>query len=177
MSTMTNPYAPPKATVRDINTPMSQVSLVYADRGTRLGAAIVDTIIAMAMIYLPVVIFLIAGVAIAPAGEGLNAADASSVLVLIGFGLGFVGLVVWCWLTYKYVAENGQTIAKRWLQIKVVRSDGSPASVARIFWLRNAVNMALGIVPLYGLIDPLFIFSESQQCLHDKIADTIVIKA
>jgi hypothetical protein len=49
--------------------------------------------------------------------------------------------------------------------------------VGRIFWLRNVVNAALGVVPFYALIDPLFIFSESQQCLHDKIADTIVIKA
>ena len=39
------------------------------------------------------------------------------------------------------------------------------------------VNGLLGIIPLYGLIDPLFIFSESRQCLHDKLADTIVIKA
>lgn len=177
MSTMTNPYAPPKATVRDISTP--NTSLVYADRGTRLGAAIVDGIIFMVMVYLPVIIFVIAGAATAaPAGEDLEAASSGiPVLFLVGFGLGFIGLVVWCWLTYKYVAENGQTMAKRWLQIKVVRSDGSPASVGRIFWLRNIVNTLLGIVPLYGLVDLLFIFGEAQQCLHDKIADTIVVKA
>jgi uncharacterized RDD family membrane protein YckC len=63
------------------------------------------------------------------------------------------------------------------LGIKVVRTDGSPASVGRIFWLRNVVNGLIGIVPLYGLVDVLFIFSESRQCLHDKIADTAVVKA
>jgi uncharacterized RDD family membrane protein YckC len=30
---------------------------------------------------------------------------------------------------------------------------------------------------LYGLIDSLLIFRESRRCLHDNIADTIVVKA
>jgi uncharacterized RDD family membrane protein YckC len=75
------------------------------------------------------------------------------------------------------VARNGQSIAKKLLSIKVVRSDGSRASLGRIFWLRNIVNTLLSIVPLYGVIDALFIFGEQRQCLHDKIADTIVVKA
>ena len=58
-----------------------------------------------------------------------------------------------------------------------MRRDGSPASLGRIFWLRNVVNTILGIIPLYGIIDVLFIFGEARQCLHDKIADTIVVKA
>jgi uncharacterized RDD family membrane protein YckC len=61
--------------------------------------------------------------------------------------------------------------------IKVVRSDGSKASLGRIFWLRNFVNGLLGIIPFYQLIDILFIFGDQRQCLHDKIADTIVVKA
>jgi len=84
---------------------------------------------------------------------------------------------VWAYFTVIYVKANGQTIAKRWLKIKVVRADGSRASLGRIFWLRNVVNALLGIIPLYGIIDSLFIFSESRQCLHDKIADTIVVNA
>ncbi len=79
-------------------------------------------------------------------------------------------------MTFKYVARNGQSIAKKMLQIKVVRRDGSRASVSRIFWLRNVVNGLLGIIPIYAVIDALFIFGETRQCLHDKIADTIVIK-
>jgi hypothetical protein len=30
---------------------------------------------------------------------------------------------------------------------------------------------------LYGLVDVLLIFGEARQCVHDKLADTIVIKA
>ena len=61
--------------------------------------------------------------------------------------------------------------------IKVVRSDGSPAALGRIFWLRNILNGVLGLIPFYVLIDGLLIFADSRQCLHDKIADTIVVKA
>ena len=68
-------------------------------------------------------------------------------------------------------------MAKRMLEIRVVRSDGSQASLGRIFWLRNVVNCLLGIIPLYSIIDLLFIFGERRQCIHDLIADTIVVKA
>jgi uncharacterized RDD family membrane protein YckC len=59
----------------------------------------------------------------------------------------------------------------------VVRSDGSPVSLGRIFWLRNVVNILLGIIPFYSLIDSLLIFGETRQCVHDKLADTIVVRA
>jgi hypothetical protein len=39
------------------------------------------------------------------------------------------------------------------------------------------VNGLLSIIPLYGIIELLFIFGEDRQCLHDKIADTIVVEA
>jgi uncharacterized RDD family membrane protein YckC len=171
MSTMSNPYAPPKAAVRDIYTP--DTSLVYADRATRLGAAILDGIILAVMVYLPLVVVSLLGAAMPVSGGD---PDSTAILVLAAFGLALVGFVVWAWLTIKYVRANGQSIAKKWLKIKVVRSDGSPASLGRIFWLRNFVNGALGIIPLYGLVEVLFIFGEAQQCLHDKIADTIVVK-
>ena len=89
----------------------------------------------------------------------------------------FVGFCVWSGLTIRFVLRNSQSIAKKLLGIKVVRADGSPASFSRIFWLRNAANIALSIVPFYGIVDALFIFSDSRQCLHDKLADTVVVKA
>ena len=85
--------------------------------------------------------------------------------------------VVWGVLTIRFLLRNSQSIAKKLLGIKVVRADGSHASFSRIFWLRNVVNTLLSIVPLYSIVDSLFIFSESYQCLHDKLADTIVVKA
>ena len=165
MST-TNPYAPPQAFVRDISVENS--AMMPADRGTRLGAAILDGLILGVMVYVPMIMLL--------AFTSPFAIDRDGIM-LVGFGLALAGFIVWAWLTIRYVQQNGQSIAKKMLGIKVVRGDGSPASLGRIFWLRNIVNGLLGILPLYGLIDALFIFAESRQCLHDKIADTIVIKA
>jgi len=44
--------------------------------------------------------------------------------------------------------------------------------------LRNVVNQVLAqLVPFYGIVDALLIFSDSRQCVHDKIADTVVVLA
>ena len=48
---MTNPYAPPQAGVDDISEP--QAFAVPADRGTRLGAAILDSVVFVLAVYLP----------------------------------------------------------------------------------------------------------------------------
>lgn len=168
---MTNPYAPPRATVRDIADPASLAD--PADRGTRLGAAILDSIIFMAMVYLPLMLgFVVSGAA----GSFANGSAPNGMLAVIGL-VTLGGFIVWCWLTIKYVKSNGQSIAKKLLGIKVVRTDGTPVSLGRVWWLRNVVNGLISIVPLYGIVDTLFIFSESRQCLHDKLADTIVVKA
>jgi uncharacterized RDD family membrane protein YckC len=167
---MTNPYAPPQAAVRDIADPSALA--VPADRGTRLGAMILDSIIFSAMVYLPVLVTVMVG-------QGMAAADgAAGSNLILGVGLvgAFIGFAVWCWYTIMYIRASGQSIAKKLLGIRVVRTDGSAASLGRIFWLRNVVNALISVVPLYGLIDALFIFGESRQCLHDKIAGTIVLK-
>jgi len=88
-----------------------------------------------------------------------------------------MGFIAWAWITLLLVARYGQTMAKRVLEIRVVRSDGSQASLGRLFWLLNVVNGLLWVFPLYGIIDSLFIFSVRRQTIHDLIADTIVVKA
>jgi uncharacterized RDD family membrane protein YckC len=173
-----NAYAPPKANVADV-TPDTE--MVLAGRLRRLGAAILDGIIVGFLVYTPL---LFAG----GLGEAFaEVARTGNMLAFWGVFTGVAGivslalLIAWGVVTYRLVDANGQTIAKKWLGIKVVRSDGSKATVGRIFWLRNVVNTVISVIPLigsfYGLIDALFIFGERKQCVHDKIADTIVINA
>ena len=169
-----NAYAPPKAAVADV---YEGEGAVLAGRGIRLGAAILDGIIAMAVVYTPMILTGSMGAAIAAAESSGNPFAFYGAFLSGGGLIGFVLWVGWLVVTFRLVQQNGQTIAKKLLNIKVVRSDGSRASVARIFWLRNFVNGLLMIVPFYFLIDVLFIFGERRQCLHDKIADTIVINA
>jgi uncharacterized RDD family membrane protein YckC len=162
-----NPYAPLGA-MRDA--PDEGVEL--AGRGSRLVAAILDGVIAGIMIYLPALLLMIAnGTFEQPQG----AVDFEMLAVPIF--LCVMGFIAWAWITALLVARFGQTMAKRMLEIKVVRTDGTPASLGRIFLLRNVVNWLLGVIPLYSLVDVLFIFGERRQCIHDRLADTIVVKA
>ena len=136
-----------------------------------LGAAPLDGLIMAGMTILPKLAIQLAGTPL----NGRPGSGGSLFMALVPV-LGLIGAIAWCWLTVKYVKENGQTIAKRIVGIKVIRTDGSAASLGRIFWLRNVVNGLLGVIPLYNLIEVLFIFGEGRQCLHDKIADTIVVR-
>jgi uncharacterized RDD family membrane protein YckC len=163
-----NPYAPPRVAVRDVADSGAEHEL--AGRGTRLVAVIFDSLIMGVMVYAPFFI-----VAIFMGGLG-DSGQLNGAAVLTGLGLSSVGLIAWTWITIANVVRNGQTIAKMAMGIKVVRRDGSPVSLGRIFWLRNVVNILLGIIPLYGLIDALLIFGETRQCVHDKLADTIVVR-
>lgn len=155
-----NPYAAPAAKVADV-TPQDEV--VLADRGNRLLAAIVDGLLVMPMYYTFMVSFVLK-TQVSPVISGLIALYAIALLV--------VDLVL--------LHKNGQTIGKKLLKIKIVRKDGTRASLGRIFWLRGVVNALPGMLPylrIYGLIDVLFIFGEPRRCIHDYIADTIVVNA
>jgi uncharacterized RDD family membrane protein YckC len=168
-----------------------------AERGTRLLAATVDELILLA-ISLPMIIGAMPAMVALIAGEAdfesprsmeslrtLESLDTMSVLrpMLGGPGttITILALIAWCIITAWLIATNGQSIGKRLVGIKVVRTDGSRASFARIFLLRNVVNGLPNLLPyvglLYQLIDPLLIYQESRQCLHDKLADTIVVRA
>lgn len=178
-----NSYAPPKSTVADIGPGIGEFEL--ASRGTRLGAAVADTVIILVG-WIPAMIA--AGRSIGLAALGTRGSPAYNAAVVSAFGaagrwviLGALIQVALLIVTVVLVHRNGQTIGKKWLGIKVVRSDGSRASLGRIFWLRNVVNGLPSILPVVGkiyvLIDSLFICGEAQRCIHDHIADTIVVQA
>lgn len=167
MST-SDPYAVERSSAYD--QPAEEQEL--AGRGTRLLAWFLDGVIAGFMIWLPALtVATVTGVFTQP-----NDQFDWGLLTLPLF-LCAMGFIAWAWITLLLVARYGQTMAKRVLEIRVVRSDGSQASLGRIFWLRNVVNGLLNAIPLYWLIDSLFIFSERRQTIHDLIADTIVVKA
>ena len=70
-------------------------------------------------------------------------------------------------------------ICKRALDIAIVRTDGSRMGLLRYIFIRVLPVGLLGAIPYVGwlvsLIDPLLIFGKDRRCLHDLIADTIVV--
>jgi uncharacterized RDD family membrane protein YckC len=164
-----NPYAPPQA---DLNIQRAPEDAELASLGERLGAAVIDAIIMVVVVMVPIIIFY--------GGWSEWMEDASSesfAFSLASTGFSYLMYVV---VNGYLLAKNGQTVGKKMLDIKIVRTDGSQASFVRIVAVRALFENALLLIPVVDiwlwLIDVLFIFRRSRKCLHDTVADTIVIR-
>lgn len=72
------------------------------------------------------------------------------------------------------ITVSGQTIGKMVLGIQIRTLDGRLPGFFQGVILRNWLRQLLSFIPLFGLIDALFIFGESRRCLHDYLAGTRV---
>jgi uncharacterized RDD family membrane protein YckC len=164
-----NPYAAPMARVDEY----APQELVLADRGTRLLAAIVDGLILGGIVILIAVLVP----AVTSTRNGAPNETAAALIGIIG-GLAFLAVLI---VNMVMLHRHGQTIAKRMFNIKILRADGTPCSLVRVIFARWLPVTLLGAIPLIGwifsLLDPLLIFRTDQRCLHDLIAETIVVKA
>jgi uncharacterized RDD family membrane protein YckC len=155
-----------------------------AERGTRLGAFLIDWVLQMISV-LPG--WLILGSTFltimlsAARGQEPDFSELDIGKLVLGGSvllLGFLTLlVVQVWM----ISTRGQSIGKRLLGIKIVKfADGSPAGFVHGWLLRNFVNGIIGVLPwigiLYKLVDNCFIFSEPRRCIRDQIAGTKVVK-
>jgi uncharacterized RDD family membrane protein YckC len=174
-----NNFAPPRSVVADVAAADS--SLEKATRASRLAAVTIDGLL-FGVPFIPSywAAFTTMGTAgvsrWSPFGLWWAMAAAGA-----AFWAGAFVAIVLIAITTLFVYRNGQTIGKKLLGIKVARSDGSRATLARIFWLRYLLNTLILFIPLvggfYSLIDALMIFGEARRCCHDHIADTIVVRA
>lgn len=163
-----NRYAPPTAHVEDISGSPGGIEL--AGRGTRLGAVLIDFFIQLAAVW---VLSMVTPFNPWDPAQAANSMS-QSINTLVG---GVLFVVIQGFL----LVTRGQTIGKMLLNIRIVRTDGSKASAGRIIGLRYLLGSALTAIPyigyVYALVDCLMIFRASHKCLHDHIADTIVIQA
>ena len=164
-----NRYAPPTAAVGDIASG-TVGGRELAGRGTRLGAALIDVIILIVIMFV---------VGIVTPFRFFDPSRSGTIATLV---LSYVfGMVIFLLVHGYLLATQGQTVGKKVLGIRIVRTDGSLATFGRVFGLRYALNGLIASVPIvgsiYALVDALMVFRDSRQCLHDQIADTIVVKA
>ena len=128
----------------------------FAGRGTRLGAVVLDGLLWLAAY---VLLFLM---------------KFSTIVGILGV-LAFIALAV---VQIYLLTKVGQTIGKRWLDIRIVKvSTAENGGFVPNVLLRVVVNSILSAVPIYALVDALFIFREDRRCIHDLIAGTRVIPA
>ena len=154
-----NLYAPPRSQVKDV---AGDEALELASRSARLGAVIVDGLLGFIW-FTPDYVTNFAMIAQQSRGNPMavwiNLAKTGG-----WFYLGALGALVVLAIDLTLLSRNGQTIGKKLLGIKVVRVDGSPVSLVRVFFVRYVCNTFLTLIPLFGslysLVDSLMIFGE-----------------
>jgi uncharacterized RDD family membrane protein YckC len=103
-----------------------------------------------------------------------SALDTAMVIVVVGWGVGFT---VFQW--YRLVT-SGQTLGKKWMDVRVVTVYGGPLTVRSVVVMRGIVPFVLGFVPavggIFALADALFVFRDDRRCIHDFMAGTEVIE-
>lgn len=167
MTDFSDPYAAPAAMLGEPAPALADH--VLADRGARLAAALIDGALRLG-IWLPLL-------ALVPLFEGDGVPrPVEWAAVLGGVAVLAIALIAWNCL---WLHQAGQTPGKRALGIRIVGRDGRRVGLGRLVGLRFApmfvVNLVLG--GLSWSIDVLLIFGAERRCLHDLMADTIVVRA
>jgi uncharacterized RDD family membrane protein YckC len=152
--------------VRDLRSGAAE--LAYATAGRRWGAMLVD--------------YLVFFVAFWAASFALGTMMSVAHFTFPNFGFGEVVVLSFIapallFAVYEGLMQrnNGQTIGKRALGIKVVSADGSDMENSQV-WRRAGSRFLMGITYILGFVDSLMVFSRHRRTLHDRFAKTVVVK-
>jgi uncharacterized RDD family membrane protein YckC len=149
-------------------------NIALASRGARLAATLLDY-----LVFFSCAAFILA---VEPLSEGsIKVAMGDAVmedhLPLIALGA-LAPITVFILVQAYFMVRHSQSIGKRIMKIHVMRqSTGGRCRFGHYFWVRVCVCNLLDLaVPFFGMVDMLMIYSEGRRCLHDRIADTVVVK-
>ncbi|MEV4131196.1 RDD family protein [Dactylosporangium sp. NPDC049742] len=181
-------YGPPPVPVAPTGQPL-------AGFGARLGAYLIDAIVFVVLsmiVMIPAVIAIVGWIGSQAdkfqtdpvTGELVDSPDPGlfvGPIILIYVGI----FVVMFGLSYVYYVElfpsrRGVTLGKRALGLTLIRLDDPSAPITRGVaakrWLMQYVVAMF--VPFFSWIDGLWQLWDKpfQQCLHDKVAETVVVK-
>lgn len=152
--------------------------LVVASVEARIAASLVDSFLQGLGADLAFAI-LVVGV-----GDLSQVQPANLSVALIGavLGVGIGGTLLVTALQWILLVRTGQTLGKRLLGIRIVRSDGRPATFMELVLLRILAFGTLVALPGVGLLlaiaDVVSLFVDGDGAtLHDRFADTRVVPA
>ena len=132
----------------------------------RLVAAIIDTLIVFVLQFLLGSLLAMAGFATGGGGEGA-VGNIAMLIQLFGFVLSLTYYVF-------FTGYCGQTPGKMALRIKVIRCDGSSLGYGKAAFREIPAKFIAGII--FGIGYVMVAFDDQKQGLHDRMADTYVIK-
>jgi len=134
---------------------------ILASRSKRLVAKIIDFVLLFVAIAIPAMTVQ----TILGGGESILAA--------------LIGLILYSIYQYYLLSTTSQTLGKKYMNIIIITKDGSSGGFFTNVVLRDWIIGLIGLLPLVGWIvktvDILFIFRNDRRCIHDMIANTMVI--
>lgn len=151
----------------------------YAGWWPRVGAALLDGIIAMAVIAAP----LIAGLVIAfkdaevdpVTSEISGGVEPLGILLLVLTGVMYFAFDIWN--RGVRLGARGQSLGKQIVGIRIVRAADGQLLGAGSGFVRWLMAFVLGLVSCVALIDVLWpLWDDKNQTLHDKIVGSVPLK-
>ncbi|GHJ46396.1 hypothetical protein Cs7R123_37380 [Catellatospora sp. TT07R-123] len=168
--------------------PLAPNGAPLASFGQRLGAHLIDTLVYMAIYFvllIPVMIIWISSiVSMSPDANGQVPSDEVFTLMATMFGVMIAIVGVLLLFTYLYYVEyqlrtNGRTLGKKLMKLQVVPVDPTQPLTRGDLAKRWGIQyVAAAFVPFLSYLDGLWQLWDKplQQCLHDKVAKTVVVK-
>ncbi|MCK6491161.1 MAG: RDD family protein [Planctomycetes bacterium] len=135
-----------------------------AGRGARLGAAIIDTLLLMAVL-IPVYMAM---------GIGSAFFDKEQQTTWFHVITNVLPLILYTFYEVELLKRRGQTVGKMALKIAVLDPAGAPLATAAC-WKRALTRNLLSITQIGGLIDALMVFTKDRLTIHDRVAKTQVV--
>jgi uncharacterized RDD family membrane protein YckC len=179
--TSSNPYASPTAVMpgsSPFQTNFSVVNMELAGRLERFCAQMIDGFLNL-LAALPGGILIVVAVINA---EQQNQ-DEPGPLFFVGAALAMIGLLALNIYQWVLIARDGQSIGKRLMKVRIIKVDTrQPPGFVHGVLLRLWVNSILAGLPcglglVYSIVDLCFIFREDRRCVHDLLAQTVVVSA
>jgi uncharacterized RDD family membrane protein YckC len=152
----------------DIQTP-ENVAFGYqvAGIGSRFLASLLDTLLILLLQIVVILVFVLVLSAFDLLGETI-AAWVYAVLGIVGF------VFFWGYYIFFEMLWNGQTPGKRWVGLRVIRTDGTPITLSESF-IRNLTRLVDFLPAMYGIgIISMFLDKQSRR-LGDLAAGTLVV--
>ena len=156
-----------------IDTPENVVfDYEVAGIGSRFLAALVDTLLIIVLqVIVNLTLLLLASALFA------NTLDWESGLLVWLFAVfGLIGFAfLWAYYVFFEMIWNGQSPGKRWVGLRVIRTDGTPITLSESL-IRNLVRL-IDFLPAYYGIGVVTMFINEQACrLGDLAAGTLVVR-
>jgi len=151
---------------------MTESTQVLASHSKRLGGALIDCLIMMAVSF-PVMLVT---------GAFRQITEQRRMTFVQGAFYSLFGLAVFLCINGYFLAKQGQTVGKKIVGTRIVAySDGQILPFGKLLCLRYLPIALIAMIRVIGqiliLADILFIFRADKRCIHDLIAGTKVVDA